>query len=319
MKRKAFTLVELLVVIAIIGILIGMLLPAVQQVREAARRISCVNKIRQNSLACISYGSTFSQFPPATRFDPDPGSNLADGLNWIVYTLPYIEQVNLHEQFNLDLTDNFTSNNKYDLSVNRLDSVLCPSADSTNADDTSGVSADISELHTTHYYAITGPVGINPSSQNDEEYKLRSTGLFHGGFSEQGVIAPEGIVGSESRGFGEIIDGASNTLLIGELSYSSKNVPVSSGFARPYRVWSRGGNGAKSFCSAAKNIKLLINSYDFDDSTTKHNNINMGSNHPGGCNFGYADGSCHFISETVDLNAYLSQASAAGGEIQSIN
>ncbi len=315
MKRKAFTLVELLVVIAIIGILIGMLLPAVQAVREAARRASCLNKLRQNSLACLSYESAIGRFPSACRFSSDSAA-ASDGLNWIVYLLPYIEQDNLHKQFNLEFANSWSSNNKWEISVNLLDSVLCPSADSTNPDDSSGVALDISELHTTHYYSINGPIGQNAISGAD--YLLQDTGLFHGGISEAGVIAPEGIGNSESKGFNEINDGSSNTLLLGEISYSSKNVPVNSQFARPYRVWSRGGNSGKTFCSSAKNIRLPINSYDFDDSATKHNDINMGSNHTGGCNFGYADGSSHFVSDTVAMDVYLSQASADGGETLSI-
>ena len=112
-KSNGFTLVELLVVIAIIGILIGMLLPAVQQVREAARRTACGNNSRQLALAMINYESAFSRFPPAInsefcrgRMDAqpvlqnpcNPGDAVQQG--WGFFILPFIEQDNLHQQYN---------------------------------------------------------------------------------------------------------------------------------------------------------------------------------------------------------------------------
>lgn len=310
MKRSAFTLVELLVVIAIIGILIGMLLPAVQQVREASRRVSCLNQMRQLSLACMNYESAHEHFPPASVCR----DGQCDSLNWIVYTLPFIEQENLHSQFDLR-TNGLTIPNKWDLSANRLAGVLCPSAEGEFANHgAGGLEAD--ETHTTHYNCITGPIGENPSSGIN--YEVRDT--FHGGYSAEGVFWTETnqteFAGRESRGFGGIQDGSSNTFLIGEMSYSVVEDESTTFFGPPYRGWARGGT--ESFCSPAKNIRYPINAYDFDETTTKHNNINMGSNHTGGCNFSYADGSSHFVSESVDMAIYLSQASAAGGEAVAI-
>ena len=117
--RNGFTLVELLVVIAIIGILIGMLLPAVQQVREAARRTTCANNLRQQALANLNYESAHMNFPPGLNVPIDQGSGsfstgLAGAINlqtepihdrfgsWMVWTLPFQEQNNLYDQ--LDLT-----------------------------------------------------------------------------------------------------------------------------------------------------------------------------------------------------------------------
>ena len=105
LRKKGFTLVELLVVIAIIGILIGMLLPAVQQVREAARRTQCLNNMRQLGLACHNYESAFMEFPPGCNWDTDSGDDKRnpqilgrERVAWSVFILPFIEQNNLHNQ-----------------------------------------------------------------------------------------------------------------------------------------------------------------------------------------------------------------------------
>src|SRR5881397_2479483 len=107
-NRKGFTLIELLVVIAIIAILIALLVPAVQKVREAAARMQCTNNLKQLALACIHYEQDYGQFPPGGRIGPgsgplpymrtlafSPGDNCHyDKGNWLVYTLPYLEQGN---------------------------------------------------------------------------------------------------------------------------------------------------------------------------------------------------------------------------------
>src|ERR1700756_2643029 len=95
-KRRGFTLVELLVVIAIIAILIGLLLPAVQKVREAAARAQCMNNLKQMGLALHNYHSVFGGFPPAKVTTPTTH-------NWTVFILPYIEQDNLYKRYNFSV------------------------------------------------------------------------------------------------------------------------------------------------------------------------------------------------------------------------
>ena len=124
-SRAAFTLVELLVVIAIIGILIGMLLPAVQQVREAARRTQCLNNMRQLVLASHNFESSYQHFPPGLQWDfnnplnpsrdrptfkdpTDPSGEDAEKLGWAVFLLPFLEQNNLFDDFAAS-TDNWSS------------------------------------------------------------------------------------------------------------------------------------------------------------------------------------------------------------------
>ena len=181
--RTAFTLVELLVVIAIIGILIGMLLPAVQTVREAARRTKCQNNIKQLGLAALNYESAHMEFPPGVVDDDD---NLQDALHtgW-VFLLPFFEQNNVADQY--DMTSSWSSTTNLPVAQISIETLNCPSNPSPfqQTGDIQGTKSD---------YALSkGPTAA----------------LF--------ATNPEGMFGVNQKiKMGAVTDGTSNAFLIGE-------------------------------------------------------------------------------------------------------
>ena len=212
-SNKGFTLVELLVVIAIIGILIGMLLPAVQAVREQARRVSCLNKIRNIALACVSYESSNQQFPAAV-------SNRDE--SYLVRILPMLEQNSLYDTFRADNSPvDLTALNT--LSGNQIDTFICDSTSSVEA-----TASNFSNEFTSHYAGSAGPVTL-PSD---------TSGIFTvaDGFAvatnANGLVGLKGLFsptnsgtpfqGATKRGVSttDVSDGMSNTLAITESSRS---------------------------------------------------------------------------------------------------
>lgn len=125
-RSKAFTLVELLVVIAIIGVLIAMLLPAVQQVREAARRISCANKIRNIVLAELNYESAHRRFPRGWDTSDGRGN---PGYGWMAFSLPFFDQENLYNR--IDFNQPLSETSKTEPRTASFDLLICPSSSNT--------------------------------------------------------------------------------------------------------------------------------------------------------------------------------------------
>ncbi|QDS92052.1 hypothetical protein FF011L_07880 [Roseimaritima multifibrata] len=282
MKRNAFTLVELLVVIAIIGVLVGLLLPAVQAAREAARRMSCSNNFKQLGLSLHNYHDTHQAFPLGA-------TAITQGLSLHVALLPFMEQGNKYDRFIIEEVFN-SANNRPLTQDAPMAMYICPSSPENTADDTE---AD----YTTHYYGVMGPTGTNP--QSGVAYKENTSGA-HGGWSEQGLFR----WGLKPKNFANIVDGTSNSLAFGEISWSERN-----GNATRYRAWTRGGQ-VNQYMAPAKNIARAINS----DYTALFNDMSMGSEHPGGAMFGLCDGSVRFVSETINFSTYLSAASVNGRE-----
>ncbi len=137
MSRKGFSIVELLVVIGIIGILIALLLPAIQSSREAARRIQCANNIKQLGLACVAYHGALETFPPAMEVptkgsnrDRDPGDTSKWGPNWAIKILPFCEYDWLHRQF--DLSKPISDPANAAARATQVATMLCPSDSNYN-------------------------------------------------------------------------------------------------------------------------------------------------------------------------------------------
>lgn len=322
-SRYGFTLVELLVVIAIIGVLVGLLLPAVQAAREAARRMSCSNNLKQIGLALHNYHDTFNQFPYSVMnsgsitsgsAQPAPGQ-VRNHRGWLL-VLPFIEQQNLQEQLNLSLaTGAYTRDsnsidgplpgepgNPNDLVVSTpVETFLCPSdANPTNYTSTGSANYSISPGTTTLRGAFT-----------NYDFSVRRTSSWDRNWEEHNFVERRLFGQNDSSKFRDIVDGTSNTVAVCETLRATRNgVSQTWGYAK----WV--GHGVDLTYSRGINFHLCCSwdSPPFERSwrpSQLGDWSTAGSLHPGGAQVTFADGSVHFISETTDL-AVLRQLAYIG-------
>jgi len=294
-------LIELLVVITIIAVLIGLLLPAIQKVREAAARTKCQNNLHNLAVACHNYHDANGKFLN--------GGDRNTQLSWHVYILPYIEQGALFGQFSQAAYTvvPFTGagkNNPYGLTF--IPTYLCPASPQLQ-NDTTGANVQTVEFvggvppYTTHYYGVMGP----KDSNTPFTYQRDPSG-GHGGFALQGMFLRDGFGEVKMR---DVIDGTSNTLLIGERSWVPKDNNGATTTSR-YRTWVRGCEDNNVVCAGTKNVTNGINT----PITSTFMDIAYGSQHPQGCNFALTDGSVRFVKDTIPLALYYAVASRNGGE-----
>jgi len=298
--RLAFTLVELLVVIAIIGVLVALLLPAVQSAREAARRMSCSNNLKQLSLALHNYEDTHKTFPPA-------GID-SNQMSWVVLLLPYFEQKNLYDQFNFN-RGAWNALNRITLVQGvRIKAIVCPNL-TTKADSYSVfvTTPDESTVSALHYYAVLGPVGP-AGSDPTQPYLVQGVGDQGFGFcAAQGAFGQATVSGPNvtplNNPLRTFTDGTTNTLLLGEMAWPKYLY---------WRPWTRGYyfDTRGTLLYGSKNVKNPINSKLSDP----WNDGSFGSLHPGGAMFSRADASIHFVPQNIAMPTYRALASRDGGE-----
>ena len=306
-KRSAFTLVELLVVIAIIGILIGMLLPAVQQVREAARRIECGNNIRQITLACHNYESAHQKFPP--------GATGSRGFGLFSYILPFMEQNAFFNMLDLNVAANVAPN--WGQRFTPVNGFVCPSFEFDTVQ-TTGISARQGALPN-----YQGVGGSTISSNFDASGDILSPGVTstHGDHPNNGMFTFADSDSLPGRTFGQISDGSSNTYAIGEFIHRDWN-PATQTFAdmpgsmRPWLLADSGGS------RAVYNYKIMQRSLNERVSRTgsgavQFSYLPFGSSHIGGGQFSMADGSVRFVDDAIEFTLYQQTATCDGGEVVS--
>jgi len=302
--RRGFTLVELLVVIAIIGILVGLLLPAVQAAREAARRMQCSNNLKQLGLAMHNYESAHKRFPSGTVYvwplAPAPDLNVAipqGNWGWGALVLPFIEQNNLHNQIGVS---QMSMPQSMDIPANLaamrtpVPSFRCPSDNGPELN-TGRLFSSASGNVANQSLATSNYVAVNSSNE------LRRNKGVPGG-SANGMFAM-----NAGTKIGEITDGTSNTLMIGErcwqLAHNQGGMHINNAAVvfgtRGVRQNSEAG---LADCLAAGNYKLNFRSFwpAPNGSTAAGARRAFSSQHTGGAMFARADGSVSFVSDSIE-------------------
>jgi prepilin-type N-terminal cleavage/methylation domain-containing protein/prepilin-type processing-associated H-X9-DG protein len=335
--KRAFTLIELLVVIAIIGILVALLLPAVQAAREAARRSQCVNNLKQIGLAITNYESAQGSFPMGRLYksrEYDNCSTVWDH-SWINYTLPFLEAGSQYNAVNFSRPYNsITQTTAFRLKINTL---LCP-------DDDPNVDLTAQGYITTMQTSYTGMGGLTEIMMFFWGSSLTATNA-----DRCGAIDSEGLFGINiAYKMATVTDGTSQTILAGEQSRFLNEPPnstfnfgnIAGFFAGPdwtgKTTWS---GDARETCIAyavpkinakavTSNVTACINGNPFGtpqfgnpvgwlNTCQDMGQLGFRSRHPGGANFLLADGSVRFLKESINLATYHALATRAMGEIVS--
>jgi len=345
--KRGFTLIELLVVIAIIAVLIALLLPAVQAAREAARRSQCVNNLKQLALACANYESGQGSYPMGNRYIDNTcynsqkpcfnGTRTSPGC-WFGYSsfalvLPYMEATAIGNAFNYSLVSNSASNTtgRY----NTIASFICPSdLPSTGGQGSSTSQGSYGMSRGTQENIYLNWAASGPPDPNAEQPGKCNAALGNGMFGAEGVVPVSGVT-----------DGTSNTTLFGDTS-RFKNEPAS-----VLNTWyftvaygSQPGYGSSvSIQTGAFTYPRINSPPDFVGTATGYIFSSCGSgngipsdwldptcaqtvmtqlgqwafrsNHPGGVNMAFADGSVKFIKQTISDKTWQGLGTRAGGEV----
>jgi prepilin-type N-terminal cleavage/methylation domain-containing protein/prepilin-type processing-associated H-X9-DG protein len=313
-RRRGFTLIELLVVIAIIAILIGLLLPAVQKVREAAARMQCQNNLKQIGLAVMNFEGTYQHFPPGVNVPIGTASGMVFPTNtlvtsgkvtqppfpnqfgsWMAYILPFVEQDNLQKQYNFNVREYGNCNGPNSTGAQIVKIYICPTDPMPNpvtTYTTGGV---------TYYFGMNSYLGNGGTRSWFVDANYSVDGIFH--LNSKVTIAG-------------IMDGTSNTFMAGERYHKDPVYTAIGGLGG----WAWSNYQAPQDCIGSTRAPL---NYTIPPGTTLNfasqdpRVAAFGSGHTTGANFVFCDGSVRFISTsgTGSLPNYQALSTRAGGEV----
>ena len=304
MRQRAFTLIELLVVIAIIGVLVALLLPAVQMARESARRMSCTNKLKQLSLACHQHHDVYGVFPPGwvqSPFTVPQAEIVQGGHSYVAFILPYIEQDTLAKIYRWEKRAQGPENQP--VVTTQLKVMQCPSAEPNR-----WVTAELDPLN----YSYDGGKGAcgDYAGVREIDSSLADLNLVDRTADYDGVLALNHLTR-----LAEITDGTSQTILIAECAGRPKLWRAGRLVPEAYAaggVWASGTlifglgstrDGATQPGSCAINCTNNREAYSF---------------HHGGASAAFADGSVHFLKASLEMRVFARLATRAGGETVTI-
>jgi prepilin-type N-terminal cleavage/methylation domain-containing protein/prepilin-type processing-associated H-X9-DG protein len=316
--RSGFTLIELLVVIAIIAVLIGLLLPAIQKVREAASRLSCANNLKQLALAMHDYHATYGRLPAPDDKSRPIVAGLGYALGWPAYILPYIEEDNrlaVISSFTANALDNIqpwrsptgASNGQNLVFTTTIKVFACPSSElQPGSPDSYGSPSDALNQGALHYRANGGSLLGGAGA-----------GYVKGTWSRQAWYTTSGVIYPNSKTtLTSITDGTSNTLLFGETSSAVGRKLLSEGWGG-IQPWTWGvyyyGSDAAGWLMIDHKI-MDANPIGFTGSFFT-NETPMTSNHTAGVNTAFCDGSVHFLARSTSQQVIGMLATASGGEV----
>jgi prepilin-type N-terminal cleavage/methylation domain-containing protein/prepilin-type processing-associated H-X9-DG protein len=295
-RYQGFTLVELLVVIAIIGVLIALLLPAVQKVREAANRTSCENNLHQIGLALHNYHDSQRSFPSGFRCQPVNPSNpdqTAPGWGWAALLLPYIEQGNLAQQINFTLPVEDPSNLATRTTIVKL--YVCPSDRHTGLFTIYDKNIKPLAEAATNSYAACHGIGVDLDEELDD-----SNGMF----SRNSKVR-----------FADVTDGTSNTIAIGERASFFTQTPWAGAVTLGTTRITPGApiNNPSAIEDAPTQTLVHIAVHTINDANADPEDFF--TPHPGTANFLFVDGSVHPVRTGIGLSVLQALATRNGGEV----